>query len=107
MSYPQVVLLSPYTQAAISCASSGNNTLIAAVSSKSIRVYQIMFTLASGTVTFRDGASTDLSGALNAIAGVLDDPLGNPIFITTAGNAFVANLSGANQLSGVIYYVVQ
>lgn len=105
MSLPDLAPTSPYSQAAISAASSGDNTLVAAVAGKSIRVYRIVFTLAAGSVAFKDGASTSLTGAMTATAGVLEDPIGNPLFITTAGNAFIANLSGANQLSGVIYYV--
>ncbi len=105
MSLPQLAPTSPYSQAVISAASSGNNTLVAAVSAKSIRVYRIAVTLAAGTVTFQDGASTALTGALATTAMVLEDPQGNPLFITTAGNAFVAALSGANQLSGTIWYI--
>lgn len=96
--------LSPYLTAAISVNSSGDNDLVAAVASQTVRVYRIVFTLAAGTVTFKDGASTSLSGAMTTTAMVLEDPLGNPLFVTTAGNAFKANLSGANQMSGTIWY---
>lgn len=94
---------------AIDCALSGDNVLIPAVAGRSIRVFRIAFTLAGGNVRFLDGAGgTALSGPMAAAAGVLEDmPLGNPIYVTTPGNAFVANLSGANQLSGTVWYTVQ
>lgn len=96
---------STYTQAAISTASSGDNTLVAGTANQTIRVYRIMWTLASpGTVTLKDGASTSLTGALSAVTGLIESTDGNPLFVTTAGNAFIANLSAAIQMSGAIWY---
>lgn len=105
MSLPEVPLTSPYSQAAITTASSGDNTLVTAVAGKTIRVYKILLTLAAGTVTFKDGAGTSLTGAMTLSGLIMEDPNGNPLFMTSAGNAFIANLSGANQMSGTIWYV--
>lgn len=96
---------SPYTQAAISTASSGDNTLVSGTAQQTIRVFKIVWTLAAGTITLKDGAGTSLTGAMAATVGVLESTDQNPIFVTSAGNAFIANLSGANQLSGAIWYV--
>lgn len=95
---------SEYATAAISTASSGDNTLVAGVANKTIRVHKIMLTLAAGTITFKDGASTSLSGAMTLTGLVLEPTDDNPLFVTSAGNGFVANLSGANQLSGTVWY---
>lgn len=94
---------SPPDSAPISCALSGDNILIAGVSGSFLRIFRVAFTLAAGTVTFKDGANL-LSGAMAAAAGVLEDPEGNPIFMCGAGNGFLANLSGTNQLSGTVWY---
>lgn len=100
------ITTSKYTQAAISAAASGDNTLIAGTAGQTIRVFRILYTLAAGTVTFKDGAS-NLTGALGGAGPsglVLESTDGNPLFVTTDAAAFIANLSGANQLSGAIWY---
>jgi hypothetical protein len=94
----------PLANAAISCNANGDNTLISGVSGKTIRVFKIAWTLAAGTLTLKDGASTTLTGAMSATAGVLESTDGKPLWLTGAGNNFVANLSGANQLSGCVWY---
>lgn len=95
------------TRVAINAASSGDNTLIAAVVGQTIRVHKLFF-VASGAVNikFKDGASSDLTPATPFYAGggVVLDFDGDPWFVTTAGNAFVLNLSAAVQISGRIYY---
>ena len=95
------------SRTAINAASSSDNTLIAAVAGQTIRVHKLFF-VASGAVNikFKDGASTDLTPAMPIYAGggfTLDFD-GDPWFVTTAGNAFVLNLSAAVQISGRIYY---
>lgn len=94
---------SNFKVAAIDAASSGANTLIAGAAGKTIRVYRIVFSLASGTIIFKDG-STALSGAMTLTSLVLESQNDEPLFVTTAGSHFVATLSGANQLSGTIWY---
>lgn len=94
---------SPYLSAAISATTSGANTLVAGIPGKTIRVYRIMFTLAAGTVIFKDSAIA-LSGAMTLTALYMEDPSGDPLYVTTDGNDFVATLSGTNQMSGTIWY---
>lgn len=96
------------SRTAINAASSGDNTLIAAVTGQTIRVHKL-FLIASGAVNikFKDGAGgTDFHPAIPLYAGggMTLDFDGDPWFLTTAGNAFVLNLSAAVQISGRIYY---
>lgn len=94
--------------ATINTASSGDNTIVAAVSGESVRVWKIWFWV-NGTVsvTIKDGAGTNLTGAMamvaqNEFVRNLDETI--PWFVTTAGNAFIINLNGAVQISGRVYY---
>lgn len=95
------------TRAAVSFAASGDNTVVAATASQTIRVMRMLL-IPNGLVgvTMKDGAGTSLSGAMQlATSAPLQFPLdAEPWFITTAGNAFIINLSGAVQVSGVVYY---
>ena len=94
----------------ISAGSSGNNTIVAAVTSKKIRV--LSYTLiGSGVVNpkFQDGASgTDLTGLLY-IAGLgggcsaAYSQVGH--FETTAGTLLNLNLSGAVIVGGHLTYI--
>lgn len=94
---------------AISASSSGNNTILAAVTSKKIRVLG-MYLISNGTVNakFQSGASgTDLTGLgyLIANAGwVLPySPIG---WFETASNTLLnLNLSGAIAVGGALVYV--
>lgn len=94
--------------AKIDAASSGDNTLVAAVASKKIKVLSLVFQ-AGGTVnvTFKSGAGTALSGPLPQVAnsGLSSgfDPTGH--LETAAGAALVMNLSAAVQVSGWLKYV--
>jgi len=98
-------LTSAYSRAKIDVAGAGDNTLVALAAAQTIRVFRILLTLVAGTIKFRDGTGgADLTGAMSLSAIVLESNDGNPLYITTAGNAFVANLSGANQLSGTVWY---
>jgi len=95
------------TGAAINASSTGDNTIVSAVSGKNVLVFKIFFvSSAATTVTFKDGTSTNLTGAVTLAAGgsfVLDLD-SEPWFTTTAGNAFIINQSGTAQLSGRAYY---
>lgn len=96
---------SSYTQAALSFASSGDNTAISGTALQTIRVFKVALALASGTtLTFKDGSAAALTGAMTLGAMVLDSADGSPLFITTAGNGFVVNLGAAIQCSGAIWY---
>jgi hypothetical protein len=100
--------IAKWKTAAISFSSSGDNTCIAAVTGMPINVWKIWFTAANAVnVTFKDGASTSLSGAAiltsngSSFFAVYD---GSPWWVTSPGNAFVINLSGAVALTGQVYY---
>lgn len=96
--------------AKIAAASSGNNTVIAAVTGKKIRVLSYNF-MGNGAVNakFQDGAGgTDLTGLKYiAAAGqgisVAHSPVG--WFETTANTLLCLNLSGAVAVGGEIVYV--
>jgi hypothetical protein len=95
--------------AAIAVSASGNNTLVAAVTSKKIRVLAYNF-IANGSVNakFQSGASgTDLTGLKYCVAnGGLVAPF-NPLgwFETAAGVLLNLNLSGAVPVGGELVYV--
>ncbi len=96
------------SRAAITFSGSGDNALVAAVAGQIVQVYRIFFVVGGTTnLTFKDGASTSLSGAMPFIANgamVLDNS-GDPWFTTTAGNAFILNSSSGVQISGTVYYL--
>ena len=95
--------------AAISVSSSGDNTVVAAVASKRIKVTSFSIQ-ATGTVNckWKDGAATNLTGAYNFQAREgLSEAANSPyyLFATTAGNALVLNLSaGVSVVGRVTYY---
>lgn len=93
---------------AISAASSGNNTIVAAVTGKKITITTLFFTVAGEVnVTLYD-AATAMSGAMDfggtseprgMVASFFDVPLELRV-----GRAFIINLSGAVQISGTVAY---
>ncbi len=96
--------------ASVSAASSGNNTVVAAVASRKIRVLQYRLQAdADVTFKFRDNtAGVDLTGAMSSGAkggggGAAFCPVG--LFETASGNALVLTLGSAIQVSGHIVYV--
>lgn len=94
--------------AKIDCAGNGNNTLVAAVAGKKIRVRSYVL-MAGGTVNakFQSGASgNDLTGAfpLTAQAGISAPEAGDGQFETDVGSLLNLNLSGAVQVSGHLRY---
>ena len=94
--------------AAIAASSSGDNTLVAAVTGKKIRAIKYVL-VAAGTVSvkFKSGAGTDLTGAMPAAANSVIPgdycPVGQ--FESAAGSALVLNLSGAVAVTGHLTYV--
>lgn len=95
--------------AAIAAASSGDNTLIAAVVSKKIRVLSYAL-IAAGAVTcrFEDGAggtakSGQMALAANGVLSVPFSPVGH--FETTANTLLNLELGGAVSVAGHICYV--
>jgi len=94
--------------AAIDIASSGDNTVVAAVSGKKLRVVSINFVCATAvTVTIKSGASTSLTGgmAFGANGGIAPGIFPDGHFETAAGEAFVMNLSDAVSVDGWLKYV--
>ncbi len=92
--------------AVISAASSGNNTVVAAVTGKKIRVLRFHYK-SGGTVNakFTDGTN-DLTGLFAETAGSANGagwcPVG--VFETGVGAALILNLSAAVGLAGVLTY---
>jgi hypothetical protein len=92
-------------------AASGDTTLVAAVAGKrySVISYAIVATGAV-SVKFKDGAGTDVTGAMalaaNGGLSFAADPTA-PAFQTSVGNALVINASGAVQVSGHVAYIEQ
>lgn len=95
------------TNAAISISSSGDNTGVAGTAAQTVRVFRIVLVAASAvSVKFRDN-TTDLTGAMPLTANgtmVLESETSEPLFVTTASNAFNINLSSAVSVTGFIQY---
>jgi hypothetical protein len=96
--------------AKIAASSSGNNTLVAAVASKKLRVLAYNF-MGAGAVNakFQDGASgTDLTGLkyINSAGQGICAPF-NPVgwFETTANTLLNLYLSGAVAVGGELVYI--
>lgn len=97
--------------APINVSSSGDNTVVAGVTSKKIKVLSVVLVAAGAvSVKWRSG-TTDLSGAMPLAANsgfVL--PSASPVgryFETASGQALNINLSGAVQVSGHISYFTE
>jgi hypothetical protein len=103
--------------APIDTASMGDNTIVAAVTGRRIRVVSYVL-VAAGAVTaqWKDSAAATvkLAGAMSLITGVPVEAQPMPEgrgaqyghFETSAGNALVLNLGGNVQVSGHVSYVV-
>ena len=100
-------------RAAISASSSGNNTLVAAVTGKQIWVLKVAM-MSNGTVNakFQSGASgTDLTGLFYLVANtgfVMPQDGGEqatPWFVTATGSLLNLNLSGSVAVGGVLTYI--
>jgi hypothetical protein len=104
---PNLPISVTISSTAINASANGNNTLIAGVAGKTIRVFKAALVFsAGGTVIFQDGSSA-LTGPMALYTGatvVLDMDVTNPWFLTSAGNSFVANLAGGAAVGGVMYY---
>lgn len=99
--------------AAITSSASGDNTVVAAVTAKRIKVVGGVLSF-SGSVNARwkSGSSTDLSGLYYGATGTVVPlaalpalPGGVPGHVTTStGEALVLNLSGAVAVGGHVVY---
>ena len=99
---------------ALSATSDGDNTVVAAQSGKRIRVKGYVLNVnAAGTVQWKSGASTALSGAMELVDGggvsaPLAGPKGGFWFQTASGEALViATAAGVDALGHVTYEVIQ
>lgn len=96
------------SNAAVSASSSGDNTAIAGTATQTIRVNRLYMVAAGAVnVTLKDGTGTPLTGAIPMVANQvmhLDFSGGEPWFVTSAGNGFVINLSGAVAVTGFVQY---
>ena len=95
------------SEAKIDLNSIGDNTLVSAVASQTIRLYKIQFIVAADVdIIFKDG-STALTGLMTLFAGgsyILDFDK-EPWYTTSSGSALVLNLSAAVQVSGRLHFV--
>ena len=96
--------------AAIDAASRGNNTLVAAVSGKKIRVLALFITMTGTLVTirFEDGAGgTALTGQMGPTAGQTIVLPFSPVgwFETSDATLLNMELSGAQSVDGALTYI--
>ena len=97
-------------RAVIDAASSGNNTLVAAVTGKKIRVLAFAITMTGTAVTirFEDGAGgTALTGQMQPTQGQTVTLPFNPVgwFETSAATLLNLELGGAQSVDGVLVYI--
>ena len=97
-------------RAVIDAASSGNNTVVAAVTGKKIRVLALVMTMTGTAVTirFEDGASgTALAGQMQPTQGQTVTLPFNPVgwFETSAATLLNLELGGAQSVDGVLVYI--
>jgi len=99
--------------AAISASSSGDNTIVAAVTGqKIVLVSYVVVAAGDVSVTWKSGASTSLSGAMALAANGGAAPGAGPLtpagvaglLETAGGEALVLNLSAAVSVGGHIAY---
>ena len=107
-SYPQAKYV------AISGATSGNNTLVAAVSGKKIRVLHMLVIAASAVdIRIEDGANgAGSNGSLTGVMSVAANAGFNTgfnqhgLFETSSGTLLNMELGGAVQVSGFLVYIL-
>jgi len=97
-------------RAKIDAASSGDNTLVAAVTGKKIRVLALFATMTGTAVTirFEDGAGgTALTGQMGPTAGQTIVLPFNPVgwFETSAATLLNMELGGAQSVDGALVYI--
>jgi len=96
--------------AVIDAASSGDNTIVAAVTSKKIRVLALHLTMTGTLVTIRfesAAGGTALTGQMQPLAGNSITLPFNPLgwFETVAGELLNMELGGAQSVDGCLVYV--
>lgn len=100
---------SAMTQAAITFAASGDNTVVSAgAGGVTTRVHRMFIVVAAATaITIKNGAGTSLTGAMSLSAGgsIVLEFSQEPWFKTSAATAFIINSSNAVQVSGMVDYM--
>lgn len=99
--------VSNFSEISIDFSTTGDNTIVAAVANKTIRVFRFFFVCSAATsITVKDGAGTSLTGAMSMSqnGGFTLDFQWEPWFRTSSGNALIFNQSGTAQVSGRLYY---
>lgn len=93
--------------ASIDTATSGDNTIVAAVTTKKIRVLSVSLVCSAAVaVRWKSAAATNVSGAMSFAAnGGYSAESQFGLLETTAGEALVLNLSVAQQVSGHVSYI--
>lgn len=96
-------------RAVISTAASGDSTLVAASSGKSINVYAIDLVPASSVVaTLKCGSSTAITGAMTIATPFIKPLTASPAYwVCPVGTALVLNLGTGIQVSGAVWYSQQ
>ena len=98
----------PVKYAPVSVSASGDNTIVAAVATKKIRLLSGLL-VAAGTVNvkWKSAAATDLTGAMSMLNAARIEHSATPWgqFETAAGEALVLNLSAAIGVAGWITYL--
>lgn len=99
-------IVGPIKRAAINVASSGDNTVVAAVTGTKIVVTHYFIMPASAvTVTWKSG-STEITGNIQLAAngGGNDSSPDEGLFETAEGEALILNLGGAVAVDGYLVY---
>lgn len=107
--FPRYHLARNSLYAAITAASSGNNTIIAAVANKVIRVPQGMLSVhADVNAAWLSSGGTVIQGAAKFLSGggAVYGPGDAAWFKTLKGEGLVLNLSGAVQCGGGLVYIL-
>ena len=95
----------PVKQAVIDESTIASNTIVAAVTDKSIRVIALMFTVGGPVNLTWESDTTPLTGAMEfADSGGLTHESQDGIFWTAPGEALVLTQDAAVQVSGVLTY---
>jgi len=93
----------PY-RARIDQSTAGDRTIVAAVADKSIVVFNLVLTVASGNTVIWKSGSTVISGPVSESYTAGDSRVG--ILETGKGEALVLNLGTIDQVSGYLTYAV-
>jgi hypothetical protein len=94
--------------AKIDCSSSGANQIVAAVTSKHIRVLSFLISASAAVNGKWQSASTDITGLIymDAKGGATGDAQ-DGLFETASGEALNLNLSGSVAVGGYVAYVTE